>query len=56
MVSRVIITVASKESHRSFDMSFKLCAVQVAEETSKSNAVQEFNIDVRRVKDFAISH
>ena len=28
----------SKESHRSFDISFKLHAVQVAEETSKSNA------------------
>ena len=29
---------ASKESHRSFDISFKLSVVQVAEETSKSNA------------------
>ena len=46
---------ASKESHRSFDISFKLRAVQVAEETSKSNAVREFNIDFRRVRDFAVS-
>ena len=39
MVSRVIITAASKESHRSFDISFKFHAVQVAEDTSKSNAL-----------------
>ena len=36
MVSRDM--AASKESHRSFDISFKIHAVQVAEETSKSNA------------------
>ena len=38
MVPRVIIMAASKESHQSFDTSFKLHAVQFAEETSKSNA------------------
>ena len=52
VVSRVIIMAASKESHRNFDISFKLRAVQVAEESSKSNAVRVFNIDFRRVREW----
>ena len=40
------------ETHRNFDVTFKLCAIEVAEKTSKSNAAREFKVDVRRVREW----
>lgn len=38
--------------YRSFTISFKLKAVDVAEKTNKSNAAKEFNVDVKRIREW----
>ena len=43
---------AMAETHRSFNISFKFHAVELAETMSKSRATKEFNVDVRRVREW----
>uniref|UniRef100_A0A1X7UMU3 HTH CENPB-type domain-containing protein n=1 Tax=Amphimedon queenslandica TaxID=400682 RepID=A0A1X7UMU3_AMPQE len=42
----------AKETHRSFDVSFKLRVVEMAEKSNKSKAARIYNVDVRRVREW----
>ena len=42
----------ASESHRSFIITFKLQAVETAEQTSKSAAAKSFNVDPKRIREW----
>ncbi len=44
--------MAGKETHRSFNIVFKLLAVEEAERSNKSFAAKKFNVDVMRVREW----
>ena len=52
MATAATASSVTKETHRCFSVSFKLHAVEIAEKNSKSNAARQFNVDVRRVREW----
>ncbi len=41
-----------KEKHRSFDISFKLRAIELAEKNTKEAAAREFDVDSKRIREW----
>lgn len=46
------MATARKERHRSFDLDFKLRAIEVAEKKSKESAAREFDVDPKRIREW----
>ena len=45
-------STSPRSTRRNFTISFKVRAVEAAEKTSKSKAARDFNVDVRRVREW----
>ena len=46
------MATARKERHRSFDLAFKLRAIEVAEKKLKDSAAREFDVDPKRIREW----
>ena len=46
------VSSGRKHTNNSYDLSFKLRGIAVAEESSKSATAREFGVDVRRIREW----